>query len=250
MKSKYAMTEQQVESLAGEYASASVETARVSGTYLRVLVLATQAILGKVKRGRIARDAQLEVLADVSGKYYAAVLRGVTTPDIEPAPTLSREEQTRRSLERNRRSTFARSAKSTLASWISAGGDLRGLNAEEVTRDPLLAQIREARGGDETTHKLERYRNAIVRLITREARGDPDTARSALESTIEALQVELDVLSANGNRAPVSAIVTHETGRKAREARIASSTTGHDPLSMTGVIRTRPAHARMSSARA
>lgn len=249
MKSKYAMSESQVESLAAEYAVASAESARINGTYLRVLVVACQAILGKVKRGRVARDSQLEVLNDVSGKYYAAVLRGVTTPDIAPDDKAEQAERTRRSRERNRRSTFARSAKSTLASWVGAGGDMRGLNAEDVTRDPLLAEVRAARGDSEAAHKIDRYKAAIVRVIAAEAREDPDTARARLESTIEALQVELDALHVDGNRAP-SGIVTHETGRKDRERAIASTSTGRDPLSMTGVIRSRPAHARMSSARA
>lgn len=247
MKSKYAMNEQQVESLAAEYAAASSETARINGTYLRVLVVACQAILGKVKRGRVARDAQLEVLADVSGKFYPAVLRGVTTPDIVHEPTLAKEEATRRSRERNRRSTFARAAKSTLATWIGAGGDIRGLDAETVTRDPLLVQVRKSRGTSEATHKLERYKAAIVRLVEREAREDPDAARTALESTIEALQAELDALSVNGNRAPVEAVATipHRT-----PARRPTSHEGRDPMSMTGVIKSRPVHARMSSARA
>lgn len=243
MKSKYVMNEAQVEALAAEYAAASSETARINGTYLRVLVVACQAILGKVKRGRPAKDAQLEVLADVSGKFYPAILRGVTTPDIVHDASLPKEEATRRSRERNRRSTFARAAKSTLASWVGAGGDMRGLDGETVTRDPLLVQVREARGTSEAAHKLERYKAAILRLVVREAREDPDAARVALESTIEALQVELDSLSVNGNRAPVEKVVTAPSRRP-------TSHEGRDPLSMTGVIKSRPVHARMSSARA
>jgi hypothetical protein len=244
MKSKYAMSEQQVETLASEYAAASAETSRINGTYLRVLVIACQAILGKVKRGnKIVADTQLSVLTDVSDKYYAAVLRGVTTPDVAHDDKLSKEERTRRSLERNRRSTFARSNKSTLASWISvAGGDLRSLDGETVTRDPLLAAVREARGDSELEHKLDRHKVAIVRLITQEARGDPDAARGGLERMIEALQGELDAMHVDGNRAPVSEIVTAPT--RTRQA------SGVDPLSMTGVLKTRPVHARHAGARA
>lgn len=243
MKSKYVMNEAQIEALAAEYAAASMESSRINGTYLRVLVVACQAILGKVKRGRPARDAQLEVLADVSGKFYPAVLRGVTTPDIIHESTLAKDEATRRSRERNRRSTFARAAKSTLASWIGAGGDMRGLDGETVTRDPLLVYVREQRGTTVAAYKLERHKAAIVRLIAQEARGDPDAARTALESTIEALQVELDSLHVDGNRAQPEKVVTAPPRRP-------TSHEGRDPLSMTGVIKSRPVHARMSSARA
>lgn len=209
MKSKYIMSESQVESLATEYASASVETARVGMTYLRVLVAACQAIIGTSKRGRHAAAAQAEVLDGVASKYYAAVLRGVTTADIVPDTTLPKPEQTRRSLERNRRSTFARSAKSTLAAYIGTGGDLRGLDVETLTRDPLLKLVRAARGTSDNAHRMERARNLILRVVAKEAKTDATAARADLEHTIEALQFALDGLSPNGNKVPVE--VSRET---------------------------------------
>lgn len=240
MKSKYAMSEQQVESLASEYASASVETARVGMTYLRVLVAGCQAIIGRTKRGRHVANAQAEVLNDVSGKYYAAVLRGVTTPDIAHDDAAPKPEQTRRSLERNRRSTFARSAKSTLAAYISAGGDIRGLEVETVTRDPLLKMVRETRGQSDVSHKVERARNAIIRLLTREAKVDVGAARADLEHTIEALQFALDGLSPDGNRVETQIAARERPADKRDRAPRDTS-----PLTMSGVIRTKPVHARM-----
>lgn len=238
MKSKYAMSEIQVEALAAEYAAASVETQRVGMTYLRVLVTACQAVLGRVKRGRVAREAQTEVLNDVSAKYYAAVLRGVTSPDLVHDATLEAAERTRRSLERNRRSTFARSSKSTLGAFIGAGGDIRSLDPETVTRDPLLALVRQTRGQTEAAHKLERARNAIIRIVVQEAKLDPGGARVELEATIEALQFALDGISPNGN--VETQIAAREQPDKRDRAPKDTS-----PMTMTGVIRTKPVHSRM-----
>lgn len=226
MKSKYAMTEHQVETLASEYAQATQQTQRVNTTYLRVLVNAMQSILGNKKvRGRVPVEAHLEVLNDVSTKFYAAVLRGVTTPDIQPDTAQPKDEQTRRSIERNRRSTFARSAKSTLTSYISAGGDVRALDVDVVTRDPLLAAVRATKGQTPSGYSLERHRNAILRLIAREAKTNPEGARADLEAAISALQDALDELSVNGNAA---------TAQPAQPT-------------ITQVIRSRPAHARMQA---
>lgn len=198
-KSKYAMSEMQVETLAAEYATAAVEAQRVNVTYLRVLVVAVQSVIGNKRRsGRVPIAQQADVLADVSGKYYPAVLRGITTPDVAPDDGLERGESIRRSIERNRRSTFARSAKSALAQYIKAGGDVRALDAETVTRDPLLAHVRASRGVAEGGYRMERLRNAMLRLATREARDNPDTARAELAATIEALQFALDALPGPG----------------------------------------------------
>lgn len=222
MKNQYSMNEKQVEALAAEYGTASAETQRVGMTYLRVIVAACQAVLGKVKRGRVARDTQIQVLEDVTARYYAAVLRGITTPELAPDSALDQAEQTRRSRERNRRSTFARSSKSTLAAFVNTGGDIRALEVETVTRDPLLAAVRSARGVSVSTHRLERAQAAILRLVAAEAKNDPGGARADLEGTIEVLQNALDGMLPNGNG---------------------------DRASITQVIAARPAHERMPAPR-
>jgi hypothetical protein len=227
MKSKYAMTEAQVENLARDIATAQDVTNGGRTTYLRVLVTHMQATLGKVKRGRpLAVQAQLEVLDTVSGRLYPAVLRGITTHDLEPAPGLDQVELTRRSIERNRRSTFARSAKSTLGNWIKAGGDMRTLDPDTVTRDPLAAQAREARGVNGAAYTIDRHRSALYRLIEKEAEADPDAARADIESTMDALQAILDSLSPNGNAAKPAA------------------PTSRPGPTISQVLRSRPAHTR------
>lgn len=219
VKSKYAMTESQVESLAREIVTSADLTNGGRTTYLRVLVTHIQAKLGAVKRGKtLSASTQLDVLTDVSTRLYAAVLRGITTPDLEAADGLDQVELTRRSIERNRRSTFARSAKSTLIAWVRMGGDVRALVADEVTRDPLAAEVRSKRGVNGVAYALDKHKNAIVRLIEAEAVKDPHAARLDAEAAIETLQALLDGMSPSGN-------------------------VDHGPT-MTQVLRARPAHTR------
>lgn len=219
MKNRYSMTDIQVETFARDMV-ASVDAVNAGRTtYLRVLVNHCQATLGKVKRGKtLTGETQLSVLGDVADRLYAAVLRGITTPEIAPDEGLDKAEATRRSIERNKRSTFARSAKSVLASWINAGGDMRALDVETVTRDPLMAQVRETRGQSNDQYKMDRHAKALIRLVQREAKRDPTAARADLQAMIETLETALDDIT-NGN---VEGAPT-----------------------MTQVIQQRPAHARM-----
>lgn len=208
-KAKYSMSEREVEHLARDLSTAQDAVTGGRVTYLRILVTACQAVLGQVKRGKaLAADTQLDVLKDVSDRYYAAVLRGVAE-GVEDVEGLEPAEATRRSVERNRRSTFARNAKSVLVGWVTTGGDLRSLAAEAVTYDPLRKETRERRGVSESDHGLGRRIRSIVRLA--------GGSRDVLESAIEELQNALDALSPNGNA---------------------------DVGSITHVMASRPAHAR------
>src|SRR5258708_7685614 len=105
-KHHYVATEAQVEQLAKEQYTHSAEVGRANSTYLRVLIAGCQAELGG-KRGKAPSiESQLSVWEKVHRKYYAVVIRGVTTPDVEAADDLDSTEGERRQLERNRRSGF------------------------------------------------------------------------------------------------------------------------------------------------
>lgn len=118
-------------------ASGDAVTAKVGGTYLKVLVRGAQLIAGD---GAVAVNK-------VQSLYYPHVLRGVTTADCADDKTMARDERSRRSLERNRRSNFARTAASTLRTWVSLGGDLRVLDAAVVTKQSLIGAISTMRAG-------------------------------------------------------------------------------------------------------
>lgn len=186
----------QVEALAHELYNTQGAMRAADGTYLKVLIVACQGQLGKPPRRKAADvTAQLGVLEKVNEVFYAAVLRGVSTPEVQPDPTLDKTENSRRSVERNRRSTFARSVKSTLAGFINAGGDLRVLEAAATTKAMLRAFVDQGRDLTQRGNAMvARASRAILEVVREEATQDLDAARERLEGLIESLQEALDAL--------------------------------------------------------
>lgn len=194
MKTEYTMTEKQIEGLAAERALGLATSDRIDGTYLRVLVTGAQAALVPKVSRKAEHAAQLQAVETIGAAYYAAVLRGVMTSDIEISAGLEAQEARLRKIERNRRATFARSAKSTLLSWVRAGGDLRMLEASAVTKGEMRAAINAARG--DAASPGERIAKAQAAILSLAAREGPDEARAYLGSAIEALQAALDEIPA------------------------------------------------------
>ena len=185
-------TEQMIETLAAERTTTGLNLANIDGTYLRALVLGAQ---GKftVKRGkRPATEAQLTAVESIATPFYAAVLRGVMTVDIVLTPELPAEEVTRRTRERNRRATFARSAKSTLVAWVTAGGDIRALNGAAVTKGQLQTEIAAARPERSTPERVEQAQTTILAAVAREG---PEAGAALLDGVIAALQAARAELS-------------------------------------------------------
>lgn len=187
----------QVEALAHEHYTANAGMRSADGTYLKVVIVACQRDLGVRPKGRARVDskAQLSVLENVHAPFYEAVLRGVTTSDIAADTGLDKDESARRAVERNRRSTFARSSKSTLVSYINAGGDLRTIDAVTTSKVQLRNFIDQGRSAADIVERtLLRSQRAILRIVSREAEEAPDAARTRLEGIIEMLQTALDEL--------------------------------------------------------
>lgn len=193
VKNQYAMTEQQIEALAQERTASLTVTEAFDGTYLKVLITAGQAKLGPKKGKRPTTETQLSALDAAAQPYYAAVLRGVTTDDIVLRPELEAAEATRRTRERNRRATFARTAKSTIFSWIREGGDLRAVDVSTVTKSEMRASIVAARAeqGVPAASRVERAQQTILAAV---ANDPPERARERLYAVIHALQDALDAL--------------------------------------------------------
>lgn len=225
------MTEQQIEQLAREHTQHLTGSQSVSLTYLRAVVIAVQAQLGK-PRGRkpISAQSQLEALQRVETPYYAAVCRGVITEDIMDTPNLSRDERRLRMLTRNSRSNFARTAKSTVVHFIQAGGDIRTVDAELVSKDQLRRQGKPAEPENRIERQIIRNSEALQRSIQRQAKGDPDAARATIEALMEDLQALLNDLP-NDAEAPtrVAPAVAPRGDRSHARTRVGVPTWHHAP---------------------
>lgn len=132
----YVATEKDIEALTLAYDAARTQAGSAGGTYLRALVATVQSDLGIKARERAAsgpsvdtpseeRARQLAAFERINETFYGVVLRGLSGD----------------SMERNRKSGFARSAGSTLRRWIRSGHDVGRLAAARVTRDALEAAI-------------------------------------------------------------------------------------------------------------
>ncbi|HXS14452.1 MAG TPA: hypothetical protein VN734_17265 [Acidobacteriaceae bacterium] len=193
----YVANDAQIEALAREQYISTAQVSVANATYLRVLVAGCQAELGG-RRGRapVRPDAQSAVLERVHERFYAAVLRGVTTEDVVADDSLDRAEKGRRMLERNRRSGFARSAATTLRNYVQAGGDLRALDVETTTKTALQQFVasKAAPDVDRIGARVARAERTLLAALKRMAKEDPDRAAEAMEAITEHLQVALSEL--------------------------------------------------------
>lgn len=178
-KAGYVATEVQIEQLAR-----GVQTGTLAAScYLRVVLVACQTQLGSPRRGR-KNSEQGKVLDAVHKRFYPHVLRGVGPEELD-------------ALERNRRATFARTATSTIRSFIKSGGDLRALDATTASKGALRAlttPVVLVQGGTRDERTIAKARGAIERALERMAKGTPEGARSAIEVLLDALETRYEEL--------------------------------------------------------
>lgn len=180
----YLRNDTQVAQLAREFVQNATAVDNVRGTYLRILVAHALQELSRSQLKRYSTATALASVETVHAHLYAVVLEAVTTDDVRAEPGLEAGERRRRTAERNRRTTFARSSKSELANFVKAGGRLDQLTPETVTRDTLRDVIRAARAGPASVP--ERFTTLADRLET--------TLRSYVEQDAEAAREALDDL--------------------------------------------------------
>lgn len=169
--------------------------------YLKCLVATTQAELGEeirlrsaAKPGKIAAEQtalDLGALQKVHERFYAAVLRGLS--DV-PAK------------ERNSRSNFARTAKSSLFTWMKAGFDIRDIAPARVSKSALQLQ----RAGKRAVLKLaakafEHRAMKFVKLVGQSAQlvEDKQAAAAAIGkamSKLAAMLAKLGVTDVTNNQ--------------------------------------------------
>jgi hypothetical protein len=210
-KARYSATEHEVEQLAAAHFSASDVAKRIDNAYLRILINALQAKFPITDRKRRLsadeRQRHAAFITETHSRFYAAVLRGVTTPDVADDATLTADERRARAGIRNGRAGYARTAASTIQVFIKAGGDVRTLDVMTVTKTALRAfavEHAERRPVMEvimtTLHRVELQVSGLIEE-------DPDQARAAVEECMARLQRILDELphDGEGKAAPAEA---------------------------------------------
>lgn len=180
----------EVELLAAAHLACSEATKKTDGAYLRILIAVLQEQFGTKKHKLSQKEQQrhLEVLTSTHTRLYPAVLRGITTPEVEDNEALSIDERRARAAVRNARATFARTAASTLHTFIEADGDVRGLDLQTVTKSSLRAQVLAKHGTPPKTELVMAALHRVERQILKWTQEDPGAARAAIEECIERLQ--------------------------------------------------------------
>jgi hypothetical protein len=181
-KTGYIVTDAVLASLTRDYVYGTQQAVQVNASYLRILVAHTQRELEKLGVKRPTQDGSLSTLQLIHDRLYAVILAAVTTADIAPEEGQDKEERRRRAKERNRRSNFARSAKSTLTSYIKAGGKLMSLKVDELTKESLQSAYRaDAPGPKSLFERIGDTQNKLEAMVKELAASDEDTAQEFVE---------------------------------------------------------------------
>lgn len=196
IKSHFMATDNQIELLARLNLTSIQGLDNVRGAYLKSLISGVQRA---VKPGKKSGSLVAETLDAIHERFYAAVMRGVVTKEIADLPELSQEERTARSLERNRRSNFARTAKNAVANFIKAGGDIFQLDAMTVTKVELhtfvMSMRARAAGGPTLEHKTKLAAERLEESFRELADDDKD---KAIQSVQEAMARMANLLTELG----------------------------------------------------
>lgn len=184
-----------IKALAQQHQAAENTQTETRSTYLRCLVGTTQNELkASLQKGL---PAQLRALKEVHGRFYAVVLEAVSTGDVAKGKNLHPEEQSRRALERNRRSNFARTAHAVLRAWLKTEGhDLLTLNASKVSRYQLMNEterpaINRRINPDAIRTRVEKLVSTVLEQARKLAEADPAAAREALDLVMQQIGKEL-----------------------------------------------------------
>lgn len=195
-KAHYVASDHDVELLAAAHLATSEATKRADGSYLRILVAALQAQFNGVRsRRKPDAEAHSAFLAETHSRLYVWILKGITTPEVADDEKLSPDDRRIRGMLRQARAGFARSAASTLQMFIRAGGDVRTLDVDTVSKTALRTWARAANPDakprtDFILAGLKRIERAAVALMAE----DPDEARATVEECMGRLQRVLDEL--------------------------------------------------------
>lgn len=209
---KFVASDAEVGKLAEMNLSAIQTEDNVRGVYLKVLVAGVQQATKPVGR-RKAGDSKV-ALTKVHERFYAVVLKAITTPEVADEDGLDREAKMLRALERNRRSNFARTARSALSGFLEAGGDVHTLNVMTVTKRELLAFAASIERTTEPTqeelaHKTSLAVDRVEEMARQLADEDKDAAVVLIEEAMAKLANLLAELGRDSTTKTMVAIKEH-----------------------------------------
>jgi hypothetical protein len=185
----YLATDEQLSALAQEYAVGLGAISGVRLSYLRILVARTRQAAGRQLK-KLTTSQTRKLAQETHDKLYAVVLAAITTPDLSVDDKLSTEERSRRAMERNRRSNFARTAKHALDTYIDAGGKLAALDPKTVTKESLRRRDRPDDRGSarRLVRSATRSAERVVKLVAQLAEEDRRAARRLISTLMEQLE--------------------------------------------------------------
>lgn len=176
-----------IDALVTQFIEAQNALITAKGTYLKVLLATTQAELHlkprKVRARRLealpAPDVPVHVMAleSVHKRFYVKLLAGYKAKGLLPA-------------EVNKKTSFARSYKSVVRTWIRSGRNIGSLAAGTITRDALLLQPKRSKGA--RMPKLLRSIDRRVRALAIDRKTRVETAQ-ALTTLASSLLIEAGV---------------------------------------------------------
>jgi hypothetical protein len=216
----YNATTAQITALTQSNLEAAGEMEQTRTTYFRALIGTTQAELKGTKD--ITPEMQLVSLNLVHKRFYAAVLAAVTTADIASSERLRAEEKTRRALERNKRSNFARVAYGTIKRWVKSGGhDLMTLRPPNVTQGQLRAEtparavIVRKLTPEAAKARVDTWVENVLNATRAIADSDPLQARAVLDDALQRIAKELFGGAVQTTTDPATAMKEHRPLRAA-----------------------------------
>lgn len=162
--------------MARQYLEGADRVASVNESYLKVLVAHSQKELKASKTA--SQEAMIGAVTAAHERLYNVILAAVITPDIEHEDDLESTERAARARERNRRSNFARSAKSVLVNWLRAGHKLSALDPASANKEQMQREYKPAQ--QSTADQIQSAQAKLFKLLRQLAAEDPGAARERL----------------------------------------------------------------------
>lgn len=219
-KNSYVASPADIEALVKEQLNAATTSVKNRTTYLRALIATTQDKLGLTVRSRGAPaklspegvKEQLAALESVHEGFYSAVQKAIDESPLsdEEKPKTGR---TSAAAIKARRATFARSAMSTVRSWIRAGRDLASIAVTKVTKAAIAIQSGQSRRRAISPKRLitraEKQSKALIGTLLALTEIDRDAGQKEFQTTMNILSDQLVTMGMVATRDAAQAVAEH-----------------------------------------